>query len=146
MLEGLTLQRGVTHDFRKTAVRNLERAGVPRSAAIHMVGHKTESIYRRIAIVDEVMLREGAEKLAQWQGGKVGGKVSPSEKDSVPTCLEDSACDIKSLDNTWAVSSAGRALSSHGRGHWFDPSTAHHFFNKLQALIALKKASVDKCR
>jgi hypothetical protein len=29
-----------------------------------MTGHKTESIYRRYAIVDEAMLREGAEKLA----------------------------------------------------------------------------------
>jgi len=29
-----------------------------------MVGHQTEAIYRRYAIVDEAMLREGAEKLA----------------------------------------------------------------------------------
>jgi len=29
-----------------------------------MVGHKTESVYRRYAIVDEGMLREGAAKLA----------------------------------------------------------------------------------
>jgi hypothetical protein len=28
-----------------------------------MVGHKTESIYRRYAIVDEAMLKEGAVKL-----------------------------------------------------------------------------------
>ena len=28
-----------------------------------MVGHKTESIYRRYAIVDEAMLKEGASKL-----------------------------------------------------------------------------------
>ncbi len=28
-----------------------------------MVGHKTESIYRRYAIVDEAMLKEGAAKL-----------------------------------------------------------------------------------
>jgi hypothetical protein len=34
-----------------------------RSAAMAMVGHRTESIYRRYAIVDEAMLREGAEKL-----------------------------------------------------------------------------------
>ena len=54
----------IPHDFRRTAVRNLERAGVPESAAMAMVGHKTESIYRRYAIADEVMLREGAEKLA----------------------------------------------------------------------------------
>jgi len=51
------------HDFRRTAVRNLERAGVPRSAAMKMVGHKTEAMYRRYAIADESMLREGAAKL-----------------------------------------------------------------------------------
>jgi integrase len=54
------------HDFRRTAVRNLERAGVPRSTAMAMVGHKTESIYRRYAIVDEAMHREAAERLAAW--------------------------------------------------------------------------------
>ena len=54
----------IPHDFRRTAVRNMERAGVPRSAAMALVGHKTESIYRRYAITDETVLRESAEKLA----------------------------------------------------------------------------------
>jgi len=54
----------IPHDFRRTAVRNLERAGVPRSTAMALVGHKTEAIYRRYAIADEAMLREGASKLA----------------------------------------------------------------------------------
>ncbi len=53
----------IPHDFRRTAVRNLERAGVPRSTAMRMVGHKTESVYRRYAIADEVMLRDGGTKL-----------------------------------------------------------------------------------
>lgn len=53
----------IPHDFRRTAVRNLERAGVPRSAAMKMVGHRTESIYRRYAIVSESDLRDGAEKI-----------------------------------------------------------------------------------
>jgi hypothetical protein len=54
----------VVHDFRRTAVRNLERTGVPRSTAMKMTEHKTESVYLRYAIVDEAMLRGGAEKLA----------------------------------------------------------------------------------
>ncbi len=60
----------IPHDFRRTAARNLERAGVPRSTAMKMIGHKTESIYRRYAIVDEAMLREGAEKLAVLHGAE----------------------------------------------------------------------------
>ena len=60
----------IPHDFRRTAVRNLERAGVPRSTAMAMVGHRTESIYRRYAIVDEVMLKEGGAKLAAYAEGK----------------------------------------------------------------------------
>jgi hypothetical protein len=31
-----------------------------------MTGHKTEAVYRRYAIVDETMLREGADKLAAY--------------------------------------------------------------------------------
>jgi integrase-like protein len=37
----------VPHDFRRTAIRNLERDGVPRSLAMAMVGQKTEEVYRR---------------------------------------------------------------------------------------------------
>jgi integrase len=58
------LEGKIPHDFRRTAVRNLELAGVPRSVAMAMVGHKTESIYRRYAIVDAAMMRLGAERLA----------------------------------------------------------------------------------
>jgi hypothetical protein len=38
-------------------------SGVPRSAAVKMVGHKAEAIYRRYAIADEGMLREAAVEL-----------------------------------------------------------------------------------
>lgn len=59
----------VPHDFRRTAIRNLERDGVPRSVAMAMVGQKTEEVYRRYAIVDEAMIREAAIKMNR--GAKV---------------------------------------------------------------------------
>ena len=56
----------VPDDLRRTAVRNLERAGVSRSAAMAMVGHRSESIYRGIAMDDETVLKENAAKLAAF--------------------------------------------------------------------------------
>ncbi len=53
----------VPHDFRRTAVRNLERAGVPRKVAMAMVGHKTESVYRRYDIVTDSDLHAAAAKI-----------------------------------------------------------------------------------
>jgi integrase len=46
----------IGHDFSRTAVRNLENAGVPRSTAMKLTGHKTEAIYRRYAIVSKADL------------------------------------------------------------------------------------------
>ena len=46
-------------------MRALERAGVPRSVATRLTGHKTESVYRRYAIVARQDLAEGVAKLAR---------------------------------------------------------------------------------
>jgi len=58
----------IPHDLRRTVVRNLERAGVSRSVAMKLTGHKTEAVYRRYAIVSESDMREGAAKLAILHG------------------------------------------------------------------------------
>jgi integrase len=64
----------IPHDFRRTAVRNLERAGVPRSVAMKLTGHKTEAVYRRYAIVSETDLREAVAKLSRASESAMGTK------------------------------------------------------------------------
>jgi integrase len=54
------------HDFRRTAVRNLIRAGVQQAIAMKITGHKTDSIFRRYLIVDEELLAQATGAVAAY--------------------------------------------------------------------------------
>ena len=51
------------HDFRRTAVSQMEDSGVPRKVAMSISGHKTDSIYRRYHIVSDVDLIEAGKRV-----------------------------------------------------------------------------------
>jgi integrase len=70
------------HDFRRTAVRNLDRAGVRPKVAMEITGHRTFSVYERYNIINENDLKESHAKLAAFRQKRANGntKIEPEKK------------------------------------------------------------------
>jgi integrase len=63
------------HDLRRTAARDMVRAGVPQPTVMKLMGHKTPAVFIRYAIQDETDLRSGVGRLSELHEGTRPGPV-----------------------------------------------------------------------
>ena len=74
--EAAGLPNKLVYDFRRTAVRNMTKAGVPRNIAMKISGHRTEAVFERYNIGTDDDIREAmARTVAYVESLPVENKV-----------------------------------------------------------------------